>query len=82
MTQRTCNVLFLCSGNSARSQMAEALSNVLGGGRIRAYSAGCNPAIHVQPLALSSIDDLGYSIEQLRPKSWEEFAIPSGVAPR
>ncbi|RNF86178.1 arsenate reductase ArsC [Montanilutibacter psychrotolerans] len=74
MTERTYNALFLCTGNSARSQMAEALLNYMSKGRIRAYSAGSRPGTHVQPLAAQLITDLGVSAESLRTKSWDEFA--------
>ena len=73
---RTYNALFLCTGNSARSQMAEALLNAMGKGRIRPYSAGSQPGPVVQPLAAKLIDDLGLSTEGLRPKSWDQFAGP------
>lgn len=76
MTNRTYNALFLCTGNSARSQMAEALLNFMSKGRIRAYSAGSQPSAHVQPLAAQMIDELGYAADTLRTKSWDEFAAP------
>jgi arsenate reductase len=73
MTTRPCNVLFLCTGNSARSVMAEALLNVLGAGRFRAYSAGSFPSGKVQPIAAELARAFGYD-EPLRSKSWDEFA--------
>lgn len=75
MTDRTYNALFLCTGNSARSQMAEALLNFMSKGRIRAYSAGSHPADRVQPLAAQLIAalDPGHA---LRTKSWDKFAGP------
>lgn len=73
MPTRPCNVLFLCTGNSARSVMAEALLNVLGAGRFRAYSAGSFPSGKVQPIAAELARAFGYD-EPLRSKSWDEFA--------
>ena len=71
------NVLFVCTGNSARSQMAEALANSLGKGRLRAFSAGSHPAGRVQPMALQVMADAGLDVSVLRSKSWAEFAQPS-----
>lgn len=76
---RTFNALFLCTGNSARSQMAEALLNHLGKGRFHAYSAGSRPAAAVQPLAAQLIAELGHDVSGLRPKSWDEFAHPDAT---
>lgn len=73
---RTVNVLFLCTGNSARSVMAEALLAVLGGSRFRAYSAGSRPTGQVQPMAVALAAELGYDVDRLRSKSWDEFAGP------
>jgi len=76
----TTNVLFLCTGNSARSILAEALLGVLGKGRFNAYSAGSHPSGRVQPMAAELATKLGYPPENLRSKSWDEYAQPG--APR
>lgn len=80
MNANSYNVLFLCTGNSARSILAECVLNRLGRGRFRAYSAGSFPKGQVHPFALELLKRQDYPIHQLRSKSWDEFAIPG--APR
>ena len=70
------NMLFLCTGNSARSILAEAIVNRDSQGRFRAYSAGSMPKGEVHPQALNLLRGLGYPTEDLRSKSWEEFGGP------
>lgn len=73
---RVYNVLFLCTGNSARSILGEALLNHVGGGRFRAYSAGSHPKGQVNPMTLEVLAAAGISTEGLRSKAWDEFAGP------
>ncbi len=70
------NLLFLCTGNSARSILAEAIANRLGGGRLVAYSAGSFPRGQVHPQVLAALVRRGYATEALRSKAWDEFAAP------
>ena len=78
MSDPSINVLFLCTHNSARSILAEALLNHLGKGRFKAFSAGSSPRPNQQPnpLALEVLQHAGISIEGLRSKTWDEFATP------
>lgn len=73
---RTYNVLFLCTGNSARSILAESILTKLGAGKFRVYSAGSQPKGEVHPLALKTLESLGYPAKGLCSKSWSEFAAP------
>ena len=74
MTERTYDVLFLCTGNSARSILAEALLNHDGAGRFKGYSAGSFPKGEVHPMAIEVLRGLGFPHEGYRSKSWDEFA--------
>jgi protein-tyrosine-phosphatase len=73
---KTYNVLFLCTGNSARSILAEQLLNHLGRGKFRAFSAGSHPKGQVHPIALALLREMKLPTEGLRSKSWDEFAQP------
>jgi arsenate reductase len=80
MTDATYNVLFLCTGNSARSSIAESLLNHWGQGKFRGFSAGSFPKGEVHPLALDLLTRMNLPFANLRSKSWDEFAAPG--APR
>jgi arsenate reductase len=80
MSERPFNVLFLCTGNSARSIIAEAILNKFGHGKFHAYSAGSQPKGRVNPHTIQLLDGLGYDTAGFRSKSWSEFAKP-GVPP-
>jgi arsenate reductase (thioredoxin) len=80
MPEQPFNVLILCTGNSARSIMAEAILNKIGSGKFLALSAGSQPKGHVHPETIQLLNGLGYDTSQMRSKSWTEFAMP-GAAP-
>lgn len=74
MSKDTYNVLFLCTGNTSRSIMAEALLATMGKGRFRTFSAGSQPSGTVNPFAIEQVKKTGYDLSNLRSKSWDEFA--------
>jgi arsenate reductase (thioredoxin) len=76
VTNRPFNVLFLCTGNSARSILAEAILNKTGAGQFKAFSAGSQPKGQVHPEAKTLLQSLGFDTTRLRSKSWNEFATP------
>ncbi len=76
MPDRVYNVLFLCTGNTARSILAESILTKDGAGRFRAFSAGSRPKGVVNPFALKVLEKAGYPTEGFRSKGWEEFAVP------
>jgi arsenate reductase (thioredoxin) len=76
MNTQPINVLFLCTGNSARSILAEGILNALGGNRFKAYSAGSHPKGEVHPMALEVLQRLSMTQEGFRSKNWDEFAAP------
>ena len=80
MTDRPFNVLFLCTGNSARSILAEAILNKVGAGKFMAFSAGSQPKGQVHPEAIALLQSLGFDTAGHRSKSWNEFAPPGAPA--
>lgn len=76
MTDRVFNVLFLCTGNTARSILAESIMRRDGAARFRAFSAGSHPKGTVNPLALKTLQSYGYPTEAFRSKGWDEFGAP------
>jgi arsenate reductase len=80
MSEKQFNTLFLCTGNSARSVIAEAILNKLGQGKFRAFSAGSQPKGEVNPHTIQLLRSLGYDISGFRSKSWNEFAKPGAPA--
>jgi len=80
MSDRLYNVLFLCTGNSARSILAESILRKDGAGRFNGFSAGSHPKGAINPFALKVLDAYGYPADGFRSKSWDEFSVPA--APR
>lgn len=81
MTEKIFNVLFLCTGNSARSILAEAILNGIGKGRFRAFSAGSHPAGKVNPYAIELLQQQSLGTSELRSKNWDEFAAAGAPHP-
>ena len=80
MKDRICHALFLCTGNSARSILAEAILSRLGAGRFRSHSAGSYPKGWVHPMALEVLRERGFDTTGFRSKSWDELAVPGAPA--
>src|SRR5262245_57300748 len=80
MRDQLYKVLFLCTGNSARSIIAEAILNKIGAGKFVAYSAGSKPKGQVNPYTIALLQSLGYETSRMRSKSWHEFAKPGAPA--
>ena len=80
MSDRTFNVLFLCTGNTARSILAEAILRKEGRGRFNAFSAGSQPKGTVNPFAIKVLSEMDYPVDGLRSKSWQEFAVSGAPA--
>jgi arsenate reductase len=80
MNDRVYNILFICTGNSARSILAEALVNQWGKGKFRGFSAGSFPKGQVHPLAVQLLQSIGLPTDGMRSKSWDEFAQPGAPA--
>jgi protein-tyrosine-phosphatase len=80
MTREPLNVLFLCTGNSARSIIGEAIINRVGAGKFKGYSAGSMPKGQVHPLTLKLLNQLNYDTTALRSKAWDEFSGPGAPA--
>lgn len=80
MTEQPFNVLFLCTGNSARSILGESILNRIGNGRFKAFSAGSHPSGAVNPYVLEFLEKRNFPTADLRSKSWNEFAAPDGPA--
>ena len=76
MTDRVYNVLFLCTGNTARSILAESILRKDGAGRFNSFSAGSHPKGVINPFAIKTLAEYGYPTEGFRSKNWEEFATP------